>query len=72
MIAVFRHVKINGALYQGASDVIQAIDSLAMTLTGEREYFHAPGTSATEGQFRAVKVKGGAGEGRRPWKIRED
>jgi hypothetical protein len=63
MIAVFRHLKISGALYQGASDVIEAIDGLVAPLIGEREYFHTRGTSATEGQFRAVKGKGRRGRG---------
>jgi hypothetical protein len=36
-------MEINGPLYYSASTVIAAIDSLALMLTGQRDYFHLKG-----------------------------
>lgn len=67
MLAVAPHVKIGGAVYQGASAVIEAIDGLAVVLTGHRDYFHGPGTSATKGQLTAADEKAARERGKKPW-----
>ena len=64
MLAVASHVKIGGAVYHGVSAVIEAIDGLAVVLTGHRDYFHGPGTNATEGQLRQPMRKPRGSEGR--------
>jgi hypothetical protein len=49
MITVASTPKFGGAVCQVVSAVIEAIDGLAAVLTGQADYFHGPGTSATEG-----------------------
>ena len=39
-----------GATYEALQIVLAAIDALAMLLTGNRDYFHAPGSGATAGE----------------------
>lgn len=68
MIAVQMHVKVRGAVYQAGDAVIGAIDALAAVLTGERNYFHGPGTSATEGQLKAAEEKAARERGDIPWR----
>jgi hypothetical protein len=70
--SVASHVKIGGAVYQRVSAVIEAIDALAAVLTGHRDYFHGPGTSATEGQLRTADDKAARERGETPWKVGED
>jgi hypothetical protein len=68
MITVASHVKIGGAVYQGVSTVIEAIDGLAAVLTGDKDYFLGPGTSATAGQRQAAEDKAERERGEKPWK----
>jgi len=42
-------MQINGPLYCSASAVLAAIDGLALTLTGQREYFHLKGHGGHSG-----------------------
>ncbi len=67
MIAVSSRVKIGGAVYAAAGATIEAIDRLAAVLTGERDYFAGPGTSATEGQLAAAELKAARERGDVPW-----
>jgi hypothetical protein len=42
-------MQIKGPLYCSASAVLAAIDGLALTLTGQREYFHLKGHGGHSG-----------------------
>ncbi len=42
-------MQINGPLYCSASAVLAAIEGLALTLTGQREYFHLKGHGGHSG-----------------------
>jgi hypothetical protein len=67
MISVASRVKIGGAIYAAVGAVLEAIDGLAAALTGEKDYFHGPGTSATKGQLDAAELKVARESGEKPW-----
>ena len=53
MIDVLRIVKPMGTVYNAASAVMSAIDSLAELLTGDREYFWDKGSTGSSGAPRS-------------------
>jgi hypothetical protein len=62
MITVSSCVKIGRAVYIAVGAVIEPNDRFATVLTGERDYFHGPGTAATESgkrQKRGTRERGG-------------
>jgi hypothetical protein len=63
MITVSSCVKMGRAVYIAVGPVIEPNDRFATVLTGERDYFHGPGTAATEGQRQTTEERR-AGAGR--------
>jgi hypothetical protein len=50
-------VKPFGTIYHGLSMVVTAIDSLAVLLTSDKDYFMALGSAAGDGQLEAEAEK---------------
>jgi hypothetical protein len=55
MITVSSCVKMGRAVYIAVGPVIEPNDRFATVLTGKRDYFHGPGTAATEGQRQTTE-----------------
>ena len=67
MIDVCRTVKPMGPAYHAASMVISAIDGFAVFLTGERYYFSADGSSASEARQEEQAEREARERGEKPW-----
>jgi hypothetical protein len=68
MIEVCRCVKPTGPAYHAASMVISAIDAMATFLTGERYYFSAEGSVASEGARQHAEDARARESGEKPWR----
>ena len=67
MVDVCSRVKANGPVYHGASMVMAAIDAFAALLTGQRYYFSADGSTASDARREQLQDQAAREKGEKPW-----
>lgn len=67
MVEVCREVKPMGPAYHGASMVMSAIDAFAAFLTGQRYYFSADGSTASDALRAEIEEQTARERGENPW-----
>ena len=68
MIEVCRCVKPMGPVYHAALMIISAIDAMATLLTGERFYFSADGSTASDASREEKDERMARERGEKPWR----
>ena len=67
MVDICGRVKPMGPVYHGASMVMAAIDAFATLLTGQRYYFSADGSTASESRREELQDRAAREAGDKPW-----